>query len=185
MKKYNTPKSFSMKHSLITVCLLWIGALIVWLGRYPNQFSAQIFDLWEIILFFASLMILAFGLCRKFRWRSVRTVLIIVCVLFSIVILNFSMWMTIYVQNDTSVTLTAVMTDLSNDRIRMVSIPPGRRKLVELLESESNSFGDVQWHLLVYDEAGTVYLQQVIKGKEIKRDHTIEIDPQSPKDDML
>lgn len=161
---------------LYVVCL-WAGALFVWLGRYPNQLTAMVFDRWKIILPFISIMIIAFALCRKYHLRGITMSLIIVCVLFTIFILNFSMWMPILIQNNTAKELTAVMKDLSNDRIREVSVPPGRTKWIEILAAGDDTFGDIQWHLLVYDEAGAVYLQQVIKGSEIERGHTIQINP--------
>lgn len=183
MKDSDTLKSSDMKHRYAAIGLLWTGCLFVWLGRYPNQLTALVFDQWKLILTFVSLMILAFGLCRKFQWRVVRICLIVVCVLFTIAILNSSTWLTIYVQNNTSVPLTAVMKDLSDDRLRIVSVQPKQKKLVELLES--GGISDVMWHLLVYDKDGVVHLQQVIKGDQVVNEyrlnrHTVEINPQSP-----
>ena len=179
--KINTKsaKPFDIRSVFIPIICLWLGSLIIYLGRYPNQLTALIFDQWKIILPFISLMIVAFGISRKFQWRTVKISLIVVCILFSLAILNFSMWMTVYVQNKTSVPLTAVMTNLSNDRIRTISIPPSQTKLVELL---TDTFGKTKWHLLVYDNAGEVYSQQIIKGEEIKRGHTIQINSPIDKD---
>jgi len=172
--------SFTTRYVPGSVICLWIGALFVWLGRYPNQFTAQIFDRWILILSFISIAGIAFGLCRKFQWRAVRILLIILCVLFSIAILNFSMWMPISVQNNTSVSLTAVMMDLSSsNKIRVVSIPPQKTKWVELIESEDGTFGKKQWSLLVYDSSAKIYYQDIIEGSKIKRGHIIEIEEQS------
>ena len=71
------------------------------------------------------------------------------------------------------------MTDLSNNRISSATIQPGQTELIELLK---DTFGDIRWHLLVYDNAGSVYLQEVINGNNIERRHTIQVYPKTSED---
>lgn len=167
----------SIRHILISLGCLWLGALFVWLGRFPNQLTALLFDRWAIILPFISVMSVAFWICRKRQWRVVNVSLIVVCVLFAIAVLNFSMWMTIRLENNTSVLLTAVMTNLSKDTVRVVSIQPGDTKLVELVATYGGT-ETYDWHLLIYDGTGKVYDQQVIKGAGIDRRHLIRMGPE-------
>jgi len=177
MQQENLSPRSVMRLSVIIVAAIWFGFLFGYGGRSPNPLSQRVFDKALVVLPLISVAILALAVCRVCRWRVVhRLVIGLIGLLFGGLFITISVWSVISVDNRTDTRLTAVSVDLSNDVVRVVKVPPKRKRLVTIAEGEGLEYmADNRYHIIAYDQYGTIYHQETVRTGDVERVHEITI----------
>jgi hypothetical protein len=172
-----SPRSI-LRLAVIIVAAIWFGFLFGYGGRSPNPLSQRVFDKALVVLPLISAAILALAVCRVCQWRVVHGLVIgLITLLFLGLFITISIWSVISVDNRTNARLTAVSVDLSNDVVRVVKVPPWAKRTVALTEGPGlESMAHNRYHVIVYDESGTIYRQETVRTGDVERIHVMTID---------
>ena len=161
----------------ILLVALWLSVSWTSLWQQPNLFTVLVVDRWRILLPVFSVILLLMLISSGFPMGIVRHLLwLILGLVVMWIIVTPSIFLSVLIENNSSVHLSAVSVDLKNNHIRMVAIPPQEKKRVVLAKAESLEIAKGNgYHLFVYNDEGRIYFEKTLTPKQLDRINVIAL----------